>query len=100
MLKRWFHQCVLSRGWLTFIVMGLAFFAFGVGTYNIFMLLSANLELVANYGWRAVMDGAALQFVELIFTGYLSMAAYIVFKICEHRLAHDLAAAESRRAPR
>jgi hypothetical protein len=29
--------------------------------------------------------------IELIFTGYLSMAAYVVFKACEHRLAHDLA---------
>lgn len=29
--------------------------------------------------------------VELVITGYLSMAAYIVFKACEYRLAHDLA---------
>jgi hypothetical protein len=91
MLKRWFRQWVLSRGWLTFIVMGLAFFAFGVGTYNIFMLLSANLELVAQYGWRAQMDGAARQFVELLLAGYLSMAAYVIFKACEYRLARGLA---------
>jgi hypothetical protein len=89
--KRWFRRTVLSRAWLTFIVMGLAFFAFGVGTYNIFMLLGANLDLVAHYGWRALMDGAARQLVELLLTGYLSMAAYVIFKACEHRLAHDLA---------
>ena len=97
MLKRWFHQCVLPRAWLTFLVMGLAFFAFGVGTYNIFMLLSANLELVANYGWRALMDGAARQLVELLFTGYLSMAAYVVFKACEYRLTRGLTGDEARR---
>jgi hypothetical protein len=96
-LKRWFHRTVFSRGWLTFIVMGLAFFVFGVGTYNIFMLLSANIDLIARYGWRALMDGAARQFVELIVTGYLSMAAYVVFKACEYRLSHDLADSGSPR---
>ena len=96
MLKNWFHRTVLSRRWLTFLVMGLAFFVFGVGTYNIFMLFSANLDLIAHYGWRALMDGAARQFAELVATGYLSMAAYLVFKACEYRLTHDLAGAASR----
>jgi hypothetical protein len=91
MLKNWFRRTVLSRHWLTFVVMGLAFFTFGVGTYNIFMLLSANLDLIKDYGWDAVMDGAARQLAELVITGYLSMAAYVVFKACEYRLAHDLA---------
>jgi hypothetical protein len=91
MLKRWFHRTVLSRRWLTFLVMGLAFFVFGAGTYNIAMLFSANAEVISMYGWQAVMDGAALQFCELVVTGYLSLAAYVIFKVCEHRLAHDLA---------
>jgi hypothetical protein len=91
MLKRWFHRTVLSRPWLTFLVMGLAFFVFGLGTYNLLMLLKANLDFIASYGWRALMDGAARQFAELVITGYLSMAAYVVFKTCEHRLSHALA---------
>jgi hypothetical protein len=91
MLKRWFHRAVLSRRWLTFLVMGLAFFVFGAGTFNIFMLFKANAGLIATYGWQALMDGAARQFVELLITGYLSMAAYILFKACEYRLARDLA---------
>ncbi len=90
MLKRWFHRVVLSRRWLTFVVMGLSFFVFGAGTYNLVMLLKANVALVADYGWQALMDGAARQFVELIVTGYLSLAAYVVFKTCEHRLTHAL----------
>ena len=90
MLKRWFHRTVLSRRWLTFLVMGVAFFVFGAGTFNIFMVFRANAEFIANYGWQALMDGAARQFAELVVTGYLSMAAYIVFKACEHRLAHEL----------
>ena len=90
-MKRWFHRIVLSRPWLTFLVMGLAFFGFGAGTYNIVMLFSANAALIAHYGWQALMDGAALQLVELLVTGYLSMAAYVLFKVCEHRLTHGLA---------
>jgi hypothetical protein len=91
MLKRWFHRAVLSRRWLTFLVMGLAFFVFGAGTFNIFMLFKANAALIASYGWQALMDGAARQLAELIITGYLCMAAYIVFKACEYRLVRDLA---------
>jgi uncharacterized membrane protein HdeD (DUF308 family) len=91
MLTKWFQRKVLSRRWLAFLVMGLAFFVFGVGTYNFFLMLSANLSLIAEYGWQAIMDGAARQLVELIVTGYLSMVAYVVFKTCEYRLAHDLA---------
>lgn len=89
-MKRWFQRTVLSRRWLTFLVMGLAFFVFGASTFNLAMLFKANANLIANYGWQALMDGAARQFLELVVTGYLSMAAYIVFKACEHRLAHDL----------
>jgi hypothetical protein len=95
MLKHWFRRVVLSRSWLTFLVMGFAFFVFGVGTYNIFMLLSANIGLITQYGWLAVMDGAARQFIELVVTGYLSMFAYVIFKACEHRLAHGLAGDEA-----
>jgi hypothetical protein len=93
MLKRWFHRIVLARRWLTFLVMGLAFFVLGAGTFNIFMLFSANAEFIARSGWQALMEGAARQFFELVVTGYLSMAAYVVFKACEYRLARDLAEA-------
>jgi uncharacterized membrane protein HdeD (DUF308 family) len=89
-MKRWFHRIVLSRPWLTFLVMGIAFFAFGLGTYNIVMLLSANAALIAHHGWQALMDGAARQLLELLVSGYLSMAAYVIFKVCEHRLAQGL----------
>jgi cell shape-determining protein MreD len=94
MIKRWFQRTVLSRRWLTFLVMGLAFFVFGGGTYNIVMLFGANIDFISRYGWEALMDGAARQFVELVVTGYLSMAAYVVFKACEYRLSHDLAGAD------
>ena len=100
MLKRWFHRIVLSRRWLTFVVMGLAFFAFGAGTFNIAMLFSANADFIARSGWEALVEGAARQFIELVVTGYLSMAAYLIFKTCEYRLSHELAAADDVRTPK
>ena len=90
MLKRWFHGTVLSRRWLTFVVMGLAFLGFGAGTVNLLMVFSANLTFIGRYGWEALMEGGARQFAELVVTGYFSMAAYVVFKTCEHRLVDDL----------
>jgi hypothetical protein len=90
MLKRWFHRIVLSRRWLTFVVMGIAFLTFGAGTVNLLMVFSANLSFIGRYGWEALMEGGARQFAGLVITGYLSMAAYVVFKTCEHHLVHDL----------
>lgn len=85
-----FQRVVLTRLWLTFVVLGLSFFGFGAGTVNLGLLLMANSRLLAEYGWQAVMDGALRQLVELVLTGYLSIAAYVVFKTCEHRLSNWL----------
>ncbi len=90
-MKRWFHRIVLRRRWFTFVFMGLAFFGFGVGTLNLFMLFKANAELFAGYGWQAVMDGGLQQFIELLLTGYLSLGCYLVFKACEFALVRQLA---------
>jgi len=90
-MKRWFHLVVLRRRGLTFVVMGLTFFGFGVGTLNLFMLFRANAELFAGYGWQAVLDGGLQQLIELLLTGYLSLACYLVFKACEFALVRQLA---------
>jgi ABC-type multidrug transport system fused ATPase/permease subunit len=86
----WLDRRLFRRAWLTFIVMVVAFLVFGAGTYNLFLLLKANLELIAEHGMQALADGAAQQFVELMFTAALSMAAYVLFKACEHRLVQRL----------
>jgi hypothetical protein len=90
-VRRWFHRIVLTRRWVAFLVMGLAFFGFGAGTLNLFMLLKANAELLAAHGWQAVMDGGLRQLVELLLTGYASMLCYVVFKACEYSLVRHLA---------
>jgi len=85
-----FQRWVLSRLWLTFVVLGLSFLAFGVGTLNLGLLLMANARLLGNYGWQAIRDGGLEQLLELAATGYLSIAAYVILKTCEHRLSHWL----------
>ena len=89
-IKAAFHRHVLSRRWLTFMVMGLSFLLFGAGSLNIVFVLRANLGLIADYGWMVVMDGAGAQLLEIVATAYVSMLAYIVFKVCEYSLVHHL----------
>jgi ABC-type multidrug transport system fused ATPase/permease subunit len=86
----WLDRRLFRRAWLTFIVMVAAFLVFGAGTYSLFLLLKANLELIAEHGMQALADGAAQQFAELMVTAALSMAAYVLFKACEHRLVQRL----------
>lgn len=82
-----FQRLVLSRLWATFLVLGLSLLAFGAGTLNLGLQLMQNVTLLREVGWQAVGDGALGQLVELALTGYLSVAAYVVFKTCEHRLS-------------
>ena len=60
-LTRRLRRAVFARRWLTFIVLGLSFFAFGAGTVNLFRLLAANVSLLTEYGWQAVVDGGGRQ---------------------------------------
>jgi hypothetical protein len=87
-MRRWLRRVVFARAWLTFVVMVVAFLVFGAGTFNLFLLLKANLELIAEHGMQALADGAAQQFVELMLSAVVSMAAYVLFKACEHQLVH------------
>ena len=90
-MKSWLQRVVFKRLWLSFVLMGLSFLGFGVGTLNLIYLLQANTEFLLAHGWRALMDGGALQLLELLITAYLSLAAYVLFKACEYRLTHWLA---------
>ncbi|MEO5606430.1 MAG: hypothetical protein ABIR13_02435 [Polaromonas sp.] len=89
-MKKLFQRWVLSRLWLTFIVLGLSFSLFVAGTLNLGLLFMSNAAYITENGWVAVMEGGLLQLVELVVKSYLSMLAYVVFKTCEHHLSHWL----------
>jgi hypothetical protein len=89
-VNRWYQRHVLAFRWRCFVMLCLAFLAFGLGSLNLFLLLRANTALIAEHGWQALRDGAAQQLAELLASGVLSVLAWIVFKSCEHRLVHWL----------
>ena len=86
-MNRLFQRVVLSRLWLTFLVLALSFVIGALGTLNLITLLVANLRLLRDYGLMAVMDGGLRQLAELSVQGLISCLAYVVFKTCEHRLS-------------
>ncbi len=89
-MSAWLDRVVFRRTWLTFVTLVASFLVFGAGTYNLFLLLKMNLELIGDHGTQALADGAAQQFGELMATAVLSMAAYVLFKACEYRLVRRL----------
>ena len=98
-LRRHFQRVVLARPWLTFVVMGLAFFCFGITTLNLLHLLRANLDFLLENGRMALFDGGARQLAALIANGYLAMSAYVVMKACEHTLTDWLCGKHDPVAP-
>ena len=81
---------VAVRSWLAFLLMGLFFFLFGVTSLNLVGIFRANITLILDYGVMALFDGALAQLVELLFYGYLSIAFFALFKICEKLLVERL----------
>jgi hypothetical protein len=81
---------VARRPWLAFLLMGLFFFLFGVTSLNLVHLFKANIELILDYGWMALADGAAVQLAQLLGFGYLSAALFVGFKVCEKLLVDQL----------
>ena len=90
-LRRHFQRVVLTRPWLTFIVMALAFFAFGMVTLDLLHMARANAGFLLDNGVMGLVDGGALQLLQLLADGIVAMLAYVVMKTCEHTLSHWLA---------
>ena len=87
-IRRLFHRVVLTRPWLTFIVMCGSFGLFGAGTLNLFNMFSTNWDMITQQGLMALATGSLRQLTELLGTLFLSMFFYTIFKVCEHQLVH------------
>src|SRR5262249_23624546 len=70
---------VLTYHWLTTLfLMGVFALLFGLGSFNLFMILHANLDLILAHGVMALRDGALAQLIELIAYGYFSVTAFLL----------------------
>lgn len=82
----------MVRHWVsTYLLMGLGFVVFGAASLNLVQLFSANIAFLTEHGWDAVREGALSQLAELMFSAYLAVAFYLLFKTCEHALVQRLA---------
>jgi hypothetical protein len=82
----------LVRHWIaTYILMGMGFVLFGAASLNLVQMFSANIAFLSNYGLDAIQDGALMQLAELVFSTYIAVAFYLLFKTCEHALVQRVA---------
>jgi hypothetical protein len=91
------RSAIAKRAWLAFLLMGVCFFLFSLNSYNLFVLARANIDLWVAHGLAVWKEGAALQGVELLLSGYLSLFFYSGFKLCEHLLVARLNGEHSER---
>jgi hypothetical protein len=84
-------KAVLTLHWLlTLALMGLFALAFGLSSLNIFEVIQANFGVISEHGLMALMDGAALQLVEIIVSGYIAVISYVLLKACEYALVGQI----------
>ena len=72
----------------TLIAMTICFLLFGYFSINIFVLLQANIELIRSFGVRALSDGAARQFIEIVINGFASILFFSGWKVCERLIVN------------
>jgi len=67
-------------------IMTLSFLAFGYFSINLFLTFRANLELINQFGWIALQEGAAIQLAEVLSSAFASVIFYTIWKVCERLL--------------
>ena len=69
-----------------FVLAGVSLVVVAYATYNLLHLSMANLTFLREYGLTAVMSGGLVQFLQILLSGTVSLAFFLVFKICESEL--------------
>ncbi|MFZ6654959.1 hypothetical protein [Undibacterium sp. TJN19] len=73
-----------------FILLTVSFLVFGKLSYDLIHLFSANAEYLTDNGWVGLIEGGLEQLLELILSAFAAMAAYMIFKLCEHAMTERL----------
>ena len=89
-----FYSLLYGRWWFTFLLLGLSFVFFGVATLNLLYLFRAAWEFLVTHGLDAVREGVLVQLVELVVSGYVAAAFYVLFKVCEKVLVDRVTSAK------
>ena len=87
MINRWLRPTSYNSI-ILLLAMGVFAALFGWISYNLIHLGMENYRFLRQFGTLAVMEGGLGQLVEIILYGYLSLAFYLGFKICEVELVH------------
>ena len=69
-----------------FTLAGVSLAVVGYATYNLLSLSMANLDFLREHGWLAVTSGGLVQFLEILLSGTVALAFFLLFKICESEL--------------
>ena len=70
--------------------MVLSFIVFGLFSLKLVEETLANFNLIRQYGWLALSEGAFWQLLSLISQAVLAVFSYLVFKACESALVHRI----------
>ena len=73
-----------------YLVMGASLALGTLLSADLLHLAYLNADLILSYGVMALLDGALVQFVQLVLLGYLALACYVVFKCCEKLIVEAL----------
>ena len=86
MLRRGLQRDALNHRLICRPAMWASISAFGVGSPQLLCLTPMNGDQWLSRRWTAMLDGGLRQPAELLLSGYLAMAANVVFKTCVFRL--------------
>lgn len=80
---------------LCFLLMSASFVLFGLFSFDLVRVFSANAEYITSNGITGLMDGGLQQLLELCLGALGAMMCYLFFKMCEHILVHKLVQKEA-----
>ena len=84
------HDWLVTHAIACYLLMTVAFISFGLLSLDLVKVVSANAGYLWMNGWDGLVDGGFRQLVELCVNSLVAIAAYLVFKLCEHALLHRL----------
>ena len=89
-----FFRLLHRHWWLAFLLLGVSFVLFGVASLNLLHVFEAAWDFLLEYGADAVSEGVLWQLGELVVSGYVAAAFYVLFKVCEKVLVERVSIKE------